>query len=182
MKFINLPGIGGSGERHWQSFWESEERVFERIEVQNWQQPNLNEWLQAVDAKVTQAKGKAVLVAHSLSCLLAAEYVSRNPGAVCGTFLVAPPDPASKPFPREEAFEFIGIARSKLDCPSLVIASKDDPYGTVSYAKSRAELWGAKFVRLGSCGHINDLGSWSEGRKLLAEFGSEVAVNERKSG
>lgn len=170
MKFITLPGIGGSGDRHWQTFWETDQEHFKRISVADWDKPSLEEWLEAVDIEAVRATERAVLVAHSLSCLLATEYALQHPTKVRGLFLVAPPDPSSGPFPRREAAEFVTIGQSPLACPSIVLASSDDPYGSFSYAKQRAALWGSGFIDLGDCGHVNDLGGWPEGRRLLDAF------------
>jgi predicted alpha/beta hydrolase family esterase len=54
-----------------------------------------------------------------------------------------------------------------------VLASRDDPYVTLDRARSFARDWGAVFVDLGTCGHINaasGLGDWPEGRRYLADL------------
>jgi predicted alpha/beta hydrolase family esterase len=170
MQFITLPGIGGSGDRHWQTLWERNEDAFNRITVKDWDRPNLQEWFYAVETAVSDSAERPILVAHSLSCLLVAEYVARTPSKVLGAFLVAPPDPASKPFPKQAASEFVSLGRLPLERPSLVLASTNDPYGTLDYARRRASNWRGEIVELGACGHLNDLGEWPEGRRLLTAF------------
>src|ERR1700730_6272677 len=38
---VILPGIGGSGETHWQSHWEKANSRMRRFEPMNWEQPDL---------------------------------------------------------------------------------------------------------------------------------------------
>lgn len=175
MHYINLPGIGGSGERHWQTIWETEETVFSRIAVKDWNAPDLDEWLSSVDEAIEKASGACILVAHSLSCLLAAEYIQQNPKRVKGVFLVAPPDPDSPVFPREEAAEFVTVGQGNLGCPAVVLASQDDPYGDLGYARRRANEWNASLIELGHNGHLNDLGEWTDGRRLLSAFNAGIS-------
>lgn len=181
MQFITLPGIGGSGDQHWQTLWEKNETSFNRMTVEDWDRPSLREWLDAVDAVVSDTAVRPILVAHSLSCLLAAEYVARTSSKVAGAFLVAPPDPTSKPFPKQAAAEFVSAGHQPLECPSVILASTNDPYGTLDYAKQRTSEWCGELVDLGPCGHVNDLGEWKEGRRLLTAFAAGLRQDGRSS-
>ncbi len=54
-----------------------------------------------------------------------------------------------------------------------IVASSNDPYGTLDHARRRAAQWGAGFIELGALGHINGssgLGDWPDGLNLLAAF------------
>jgi predicted alpha/beta hydrolase family esterase len=56
---------------------------------------------------------------------------------------------------------------------SLVVASTNDPFGSLAHAKHCATAWGSTFVDIGPAGHINadsGHGEWSEGYTLLADF------------
>jgi predicted alpha/beta hydrolase family esterase len=46
--------------------------IFERFEPSSWDKPELSNWTDAVDRVLLATKTLAVLVAHSLSCLLVA--------------------------------------------------------------------------------------------------------------
>jgi uncharacterized protein len=86
--------------------------------------------------------------------------------------LVAVPDPQGGAFPVEAA-SFADPPEQRLRFPSLIVASGNDPYGTVDYARRRAAAWGSRFVEVGDAGHINSgsgLGDWPAGRALLTEF------------
>lgn len=61
--------------------------------------------------------------------------------------------------------------------PSLIVASANDPYGTVDYSDLRARQWGSRLIVLGPLGHINagsNLGDWPEGRDILTSFRAEI--------
>jgi predicted alpha/beta hydrolase family esterase len=86
--------------------------------------------------------------------------------------LVAPPDPAGPAFPRD-ALGYGEPALAPLPFPSIVVASSDDPYGSLGFAERCARAWGSRLVEIGPRGHINadsGLGDWEEGQRLLASL------------
>lgn len=169
---ITLPGIGGSGQAHWQSHWERAETLFTRFRPTSWDEPVLDDWVQAVERAVEECRQPPVLVAHSLACLLVAHWARTSKSKVAGVFLVSVPDPKGPGFPGAAA-SFRDVPEGPLPCPSLVVASTNDPYGTLAYARWRAELWQSGFVVAGALGHINassGLGDWAQGRALLEAF------------
>ncbi|WP_028749280.1 RBBP9/YdeN family alpha/beta hydrolase [Rhizobium mesoamericanum] len=169
---ITLPGIGGSGEAHWQSRWEASDSRIRRFSPSNWDEPDLEDWVAALDRAVAQSKSEPVLVAHSLSCLLVAHWSWRGRYRASGALLVAPPDPSSPAFP-SEAGGFADPPATTLPFASLVIASNDDPFGSLNYARTSANGWGSEFMEIGARGHINGmsgLGDWPQGRVALADL------------
>lgn len=170
--FITLPGIGGSGETHWQTHWEASDPCFTRFHPSDWDKPHLADWQDALERQIDNSPSPPVLVAHSLACLLVAHAAETVAGRVMGAFLVAVPDPASAAFPAAAA-SFANPPRHRLPFPTLIVASANDPYATPDYVKERAEEWGAGFVEIGPCGHINGasgLGIWHQGRMLFGAF------------
>lgn len=169
---INLPGMGGSDQLHWQTRWEMKGLPFTRFQPESWVRPELNDWLNALEREVSAASSPPVLVAHSLSCLLIAHWAQKTQLEIRGAFLVAVPDPASPAFPKS-ATAFGELQLHPLPFPSMVIASTNDPYGTAIYACDRAAVWESEYVEIGECGHINSmsgLGDWPEGLALLEGF------------
>lgn len=160
-----LPGIQGSGPGHWQSLWERRDPRVRRVQQRDWDAPQLQDWLQALEPAVAGAGGPVVLAAHSLGCLLCAHWAARTRLAVRRALLVAPPDPEGPGFPKA-ASSFVPLPSGSLPFPSVVVASRDDPYGSIASAQRRATAWGSEFVDLGARGHINadsGLGDWPEG-------------------
>jgi predicted alpha/beta hydrolase family esterase len=172
-ELIVLPGIGNSGERHWQTLWEQGEGAMRRFCPGSWDAPELDDWCDALDRAVTGASESPILVAHSLACLLVAHWSERSSLAVRGAFLVSVPDPTAAVFPRAEAASFVSVPARRLRFPSTIIASSNDPYGPLAYQRQRASEWGSDFVEVGAFGHINaasGVGAWPEGRRLLDRF------------
>jgi predicted alpha/beta hydrolase family esterase len=167
-----LPGLGNSGRDHWQTRWEKKNAAFRRVEQSDWDLPICLDWVKGIDAAVAQAGEDTVLVAHSLACLAVAQWAALTPRPIRGALLVAVPDPAGLDFP-VEAVGFGPIPRGKLPFPSIVVASSDDVFSSIAFAKRCASRWGGEFVNVGAAGHINGeskLGDWAEGLALLQKL------------
>ncbi len=179
---IILPGVGGSGDAHWQTHWENSTTTMERFKPTSWDAPVLEDWLAALDRAVADAVEPPLLVAHSLACLLVAHWSDRPASTpIRGAFLVAVPDPAAPAFP-SEAGSFRNVPDRPLRFPTLIVASEDDPYGSPTYSRSRANAWGSGFVIAGRLGHINGasaLGDWPLGRMLFESFRAGTGMSRR---
>jgi predicted alpha/beta hydrolase family esterase len=104
-----------------------------------------------------------------MGCLLVAHWAQRASRPVRAALLVAVPDPDGPMFP-PAAQGFQPVPAEPLRFPSLVVASSDDPFGSVAYARRCAADWGSDFVEAGTIGHINadsGLGDWPAGLLLL---------------
>jgi predicted alpha/beta hydrolase family esterase len=167
-----VPGIGNSGTLHWQTLWERQHPGWQRVQQRDWDRPVLDEWLQALESAVAGFPAPVVLIAHSMGCLLVAHWAQQASIPVRAALLVAPPDPKGPAFP-SAARGFETVPSGRLPFPSLVVASSDDPFGSVDYAKRCAADWGSAFVEAGAIGHINaesDLGEWPAGLVLLEQL------------
>lgn len=175
--YVIVPGIGGSSDQHWQTLWERHaEATVERMAPRSWDEPDLDDWVGAVDravAEVARSGDEIVVIAHSLGCWAATEWAGRaERPAVAGLLLVAPPDPAGAAFPRAAASTFVGVEARPLACRSIVVASSDDPYCPIEVAQRLAAQWGSGFRNAGGFGHLNaasGLGEWEWGKAVLAE-------------
>jgi predicted alpha/beta hydrolase family esterase len=172
---VIVPGIGGSDGTHWQTLWQEQwEADAARVDPASWSQPDLDDWVAAIDRAVRclspRVDGMA-LVAHSLGCWAVSEWLLRTPlGVPVTAFLVAPPDPMGDAFPSEDASTFVALQAGRLPVPSMVAASTDDPYCEPRIAEQLAGTWGSDLVQVGAAGHINSaskLGEWSTGRAAL---------------
>ncbi|MBW9054972.1 RBBP9/YdeN family alpha/beta hydrolase [Rhizobium mesosinicum] len=171
-EFIHLPGIGNSGNAHWQTRWEEADRSIRRFSPASWDEPDLSDWTAALERAVRSAKIPPILVAHSLACLLVAHWQKVSEAPVRGAFLVAVPDPSSAAFPAQAA-GFAAVPQERFRFPSLIVASTDDPYGSLPYVRERAAQWGSGLEVVGAFGHINGqsgLEDWAEGLGLLKAF------------
>jgi len=171
-KALILPGIGNSDPDHWQSFWEEKNPSFVRIQQRDWNNPICKEWSENLEGTLSRLGSNVVLIAHSLACTLVAHWALSTNQKVQGAFLVAPPNPDGPNFP-EEALGFSPMPLIQLPFPSIVVASTNDPYGSVEFAESTATAWGSRFISVGSIGHINSqsgLGEWKEGFLLYNQL------------
>jgi predicted alpha/beta hydrolase family esterase len=175
MRFVIVPGIGGSDEDHWQTIWQAEwGAAATRISPSSWDEPDLDDWRRAIDRAVADGSSpEVVLVAHSLGCLAATHWASTRQQAVRGLFLVAPPDASGPNFPATAAPTFTTLSATPIEVPGLVVTSDDDPYCGTDAAARLAAAWKTERLSIGLAGHINSaggLGRWAFGRALLTAF------------
>lgn len=168
-----LPGWENSGPRHWQSLWE-QRHGYRRVEQHDWMRPLRGDWVARLEDMVLDCDEPAVLVAHSLGCILAAAWAahSRHTHHVKAALLVAPGD-VEQPAIREQIPTWSPISLQRLPFPSVLLASRNDPYCAFDRARGFAQAWGAQFMDYGDCGHINadsGLASWPEGHVLLQDL------------
>jgi len=177
---LTIPGLNNSGPGHWQSIWEAKRGDCSRVELGRWASPTRNVWVNRLDAAIRDAArdndAPIILAAHSLGCLAVAWWgaLQSQPWGwpVAGALLVAPPD-----CDRMETPETIGgfgpVPKAALPFPSIVVASRNDPYIFYERAHSIGKYWGSRIVDAGFAGHINaesDLGDWAFGQGLLEEL------------
>ncbi len=165
-----LPGWQNSGPDHWQSRWEAL-HGYQRVDQHDWMQPRRGDWLVRLEDVLLSLARPAVLVAHSLGCILAAAWAAhtRNPWLVRGALLVAPGD-VEQPGVADALPGWAPIERARLPFPSVLVASRNDPYCRFERAEALAQDWGSKLLDLGARGHLNaesGLGDWDEGHALI---------------
>ena len=168
-----LPGWENSGPKHWQSLWE-QRHGYRRVEQHDWITPLRGDWVARLEDVVLSCEEPAVLVAHSLGCILVAAWAahSRNTHRVKGALLVAPGD-VERAEIREQLPSWTPIALQALPFPAVLVASRDDPYCSFERGRMFATAWNAQFIDHGACGHINadsGLASWPEGHVLLQDL------------
>lgn len=168
-----LPGWENSGPQHWQSLWEAR-HGYVRVEQHDWARPLRGDWLARLEEMVLSRDEPAVLVAHSLGCILAAAWsaLSQNTHRIKAALLVAPSD-VERLEVREQLPSWSPIELRTLAFPSVLLASGNDPYCEIERARLFAYAWGAQFMDYGACGHINadsGLASWPEGHVLLQDL------------
>ena len=81
--------------------------------------------------------------------------------------------PSSKVIERDADPAFRPYARQKLPFPSVLVASRDDPYSSLADSEALARQWGAQLLDAGSAGHLNaesGHGPWPEGLLQFAAF------------
>lgn len=167
LQVLTVPGLHGSGPGHWQSRWEQKFPDWQRVEQHDWSRPSLPLWAERVSEGVMRAQRVAsrgaVLVAHSFGCLAALRQVALDPVGIAGALLIAPADP--------DKFGVAALLPAyRLPFPTILVASRNDPWMPQRTAFSWGTLWGSELVDAGMLGHINadsGLGEWPEGLAVL---------------
>jgi predicted alpha/beta hydrolase family esterase len=166
-----VPGLGDSVKEHWQNYWLTKYETSQKVIQNDWDRPVLSDWLHNLNSAITAIDGKIILVAHSLAVSLVAHWsTTNNNQKIAGALLVATADVDSRSHTPEETWNFSPIPLSKLNYPSIVITSSNDPYISVERAQFLSEQWGSAFINIGPKGHLNSdsqLGYWEEGQGIL---------------
>lgn len=167
-----FPGIENSGPQHWQTLWEQSNPEFVRISQRDWDNPVCEEWVSVLESTVRRTGSPVVVVAHSLACLAVAHCAAKAHSPIGAALLVAVPDPEGSGFPAG-AIGFAPLPKQRFSFPSIVVASTDDPYGSLAHTEACASAWGSRLVNIGAAGHINassGIGQWLEGYALLQQL------------
>ncbi|AQV94488.1 MULTISPECIES: RBBP9/YdeN family alpha/beta hydrolase [Cupriavidus] len=175
LQVLTVPGLHGSGPGHWQSRWEQQFPDWQRVEQHDWSRPSLPLWAERVSEGVMRAQRVAargaVLVAHSFGCLATLRQAALDPVGIAGALLVAPADP--------DKFGVAALLPTyRLPFPTILVASRNDPWMPQRTAFSWGTLWGSELVDVGNVGHINadsGLGEWPEGLALLDALVQRIA-------
>jgi predicted alpha/beta hydrolase family esterase len=172
-----IPGLGGSGPDHWQTRWEQKLSTARRVAQRDWGNAQRDEWVAAILSAVEAAKRPVILVAHSLGAIAAIHAARETAPSIKGAFLVALPSEEQLAGVAEADAAFRPYPREKLPFPTVLVASRDDPYSSYVYAEALARDWGAKLIDAGQSGHLNaesGHGPWPEGLLQFAAFMNRI--------
>ena len=176
--YIIQPGWNNSGPEHWQSHWQ-QTLAATRVANHDWQTPQLDDWLAALDAAVAAATLPVIVIAHSLGCATVAHYAARYGNKLAGALLVAPADverasaPAAlQPF---APLPFAPLPELALPFPARVVASDSDPFSLPLRSARMAALWQSPLHWLRDAGHINVASGHTQWQDGLAQLAALVA-------
>jgi uncharacterized protein len=166
-----VPGWCGSGDDHWQTHWQHRLPRSSRTQVASWDEPELDDWVGALDRAVSGIDIPILLIAHSLGCITVAHWAAAAECSrrIAGALLVAPAD-VERGSVRRELAGFAPIPSNRLPFPSLVVGSTNDPAASAQRAAEFATAWGSQLVVLDEAGHINPASGhhqWKAGFLLI---------------
>lgn len=171
--YFIIPGLGNSGEGHWQTHFENSGENFIRINQKSWDEPECEDWIHNIEATIADFEpSTVVLIAHSLGCTAVAQWAKRYNKAIKGALLVAPSD-IENPVYTFPMMGFTPIPLDQLPFKTIVVASANDVWVSEERAKFFADAWGSEFINIGEAGHINvagGYGEWPDGLRLLERF------------
>ncbi|MBH1963061.1 MAG: alpha/beta hydrolase [Comamonadaceae bacterium] len=174
---VIVPGWHNSGPRHWQSLWHQCLQRSVRVEQADWRHPLRKPWVERLVQTIEQTEGTLLIAAHSLGCITTAHLPASAQTRIHGALLVAPADPEN----RSALADFAPVPRKRLQFPSIVVGSSNDPYCPVAQTSHYAHAWGSRLVLLDKSGHINvesGHGDWPFGLKLLKNLGASPLLRQ----
>ena len=150
-----------------------------RVVQEDWSLVPISRWMEKLEETLQTIGAPVVLIAHSAGAITVAHWAASLRRSVHGALLVAPPDfeerlpPWLPGMDVVTEFGWAPTPRSRLPFPSVVVASRNDPFDHLQKTASYAASWGSRFVDAGNLGHINSesgLGSWDEGLAILNDL------------
>jgi predicted alpha/beta hydrolase family esterase len=171
--YLIVPGLGDSGQEHWQTFFEKTGSNFHRIIQQEWDEPTCIDWITRIDEVVSKYDpSTVVLIGHSLGCSTIAHWAMHFDRKIKGALLVGPSD-LEAPVYTFPATGFNPIPSKHMNFKTIVVASDVDPWVSIDRANFFASNWGSEIIILNNAGHINDssgYGEWPQGLEILKKF------------
>ncbi len=180
-KTLIVPGLDGSPAPHWQHWWAATDPRALMVDLSDPSRPVPALWEVELASMILQHPG-AILVGHSLGAVLIARLLAGWPHLrVRAALLVAPAETEGN----DRIGHFGPIPETALDIPTLVVASRNDPWMSFPRAAGLARAWGSELVDLGQSGHINvasGYGPWPEAKRLRDRLALRSALVPPVSG
>ncbi len=149
-----------------------------RVSQPDFDAPHRDVWANNIADAVRLATRPVVFIAHSVGVLAAVQAVyalqesEQGASNVKGAFFVAPPADAITAATTPLA-SFAGIRHTTLPFPSVLVASRSDPFCGYDEAETLSKRWDAELVDAGDSGHLNVAsghGPWPDGLIRLASL------------
>ena len=164
-KTLIVPGLDGSPAPHWQHWWAATDPKALMVDLSDPARPVPAVW-EIELASMILLHPNSILVGHSLGAVLITRLLATWPHLrVRAALLVAPAEPKGN----DRIGQFGAIPERRLDIPTTVVASRNDPWMGFDRAAHLAKVWDSDLVDLGNAGHINvasGFGPWAKGKAL----------------
>ncbi len=174
-QYFIIPGLGNSGEGHWQTWMQHTGPNFKRIEQQEWDKPDCGDWIRNInEALAGYDLAEVVLIGHSLACATIAHWAAQSAVPVKGALLVAPSDLDTPQYAAFQTTGFTPMPTARLPFKTIVVTSTNDHWVTTARAQEFAHNWGSELISIGDAGHINGdsgFGEWPRGLEILKQLG-----------
>ena len=149
--FLILHGLQGSGPGHWQTWLAARLRAAgARVaypDLPDADMPSPRAWREALEREIGVLPGAAVVVCHSLACILWLHHVAEGGAQAERVLLVAPPSEASGV---QEIASFFPVPLPAVT-GARIVCSDNDPY----CPEGAASLYSLPADVLAGQGHIN---------------------------
>lgn len=173
-KTLIVHGLDGSSSAHWQQWWAATEHDAITVELSDPERPVPEVWEIELGGMILRHPD-SILVGHSLGAVLIARLLSTWPHLrVRAALLVAPAETQGA----DRISHFGAIPQMRLDVPTTVVASRNDPWMRFGRARDLARAWGSDLVDMRLAGHINvasGFGPWPYGKELRDDLDLRAA-------
>lgn len=173
-KTLIVPGLDASPAPHWQHWWAATEHDAITVELSQPDRPSPALWETELAGMILRHPD-SILVGHSLGAVLIARILTTWPHLrVRAAMLVAPAETEGA----ERIGQFGAIPQMRLDVPTTVVASRNDPWMSFGRARHLARAWGSEIIDMGFAGHINvasGFGPWAYGKDLRDDLAQRAA-------
>ncbi len=171
LDLLFIPSRGGDAAADWPGRWRAKLSTARFVAPAHPPDAPLAAWAAAVVDAARGAPRPVLFLGHGSGAAAVVEAApALGQADIRGAFLVAPPDEAGLE-------RFMGArwtnSRARLPWPSVVVASRDNPYGAFDAVAAHALDWGAELVDAGFAGSLDAAsghGPWPEGLMRLAGF------------
>jgi uncharacterized protein len=167
LDLIFIPETGPLSPDHWIARWSAKLSTAQLLAtVDSLATPA------ALIAAVKRASRPTLLIGYSTGAIAAAIVADALKGSDCrGAFLVAPPDDDT--LTTLDGGIWPKAPRARLPWPSVLAASRTDPWASHRHSLALASDWGSDFVDAGEAGRIDaesGHGPWPDGLLRLGGF------------
>ena len=167
LDLIFIPETGAVSPDHWIARWSAKLSTAKLVPVLD---PLAT--AAALIAAVNEASRPTLLIGYSTGAIVAALAAQSLQGSNCrGAFLVGPPD--DETLKTLDGGVWPQAPRERLPWPSVLVASRTDPWSSHRQSLALASDWGADFVDAGESGRIDaesGHGPWPDGLLRLGGF------------
>jgi predicted alpha/beta hydrolase family esterase len=166
LDLLFVPEAGVVSPDHWIERWSGKLSTAQRVEAD---EPAAT--VSRIVAKAQAATRPVVLIGHSTGAVAAALAApALDATKVVGAFFVAPPDESTL-----ATLDGLwpAMPRARLLFPSVLVASRTDPWASLAQSQTLAQEWGAEFIDAGDAGRLDaesGHGPWPDGLLRLAAF------------
>lgn len=184
-QYLIIPGWHGSEAEHWQSHWHQTLPEAHRVEQRDWIEPQLHEWVEAVDQKIRSMSGRQIiLIGHSLGCITVAHWAriadASQPRRIGGALLVAPAD-VERDTAAAALRGFGPVPLEHLPFPSVLVGSTNDNAASAERSILFGRAWGSKIALLTNAGHLNARSghtTWEAGFRYLYQLQQLISTRD----
>ncbi len=168
-----VPGRGGAAANDWSSRWAEKLSTARLVSGIDWMNPDRHVWVERIVAETRLATRPVVLIGHGLGVAAAIHAAHEMKEGVAGGFFVAPPDLSQERTLAPEISNFGPYPRDPLRFPAVIVASRNDAFGSYEHAEALGAAWGSLVVDAGESGAIDAAsghGPWPEGSMVFGHF------------